>query len=271
MPADAGGDAGRAHRRPDPRALRAGPPGRRRTPQPADAAGRGRPASSGASATRAACSRSACWRSRCAARCRSTRCRRGASASSASPCRHRPVGLHAGRCAARSTPTSTSAPPPRSGCCTASPAARTSSACCRRWRCRPPPRRSATSPASRIGTVAAMSGFAYGLGLIGGPDDAPRHRRWLLSASSAAGDRRRPGLDARLKARGAAAAPPRRSQPSQDQTLQVQASQERPAVPGGRGPGSASRRSTRRRRRPPRRRARRPRTARRRRGASRCR
>ena len=37
-----------------------------------------------------------------------------------------------------------------------------------------------------IGTVAAMSGFAYGVGLISGPDDAPRHRRWLLTASSAA-------------------------------------------------------------------------------------
>jgi len=36
-----------------------------------------------------------------------------------------------------------------------------------------------------IGTVAAMSGFAHGLGLIAGSDDAPRHRRWLLSASSA--------------------------------------------------------------------------------------
>ena len=36
-----------------------------------------------------------------------------------------------------------------------------------------------------LGTVAAMSGFAGGLGLIGGSDDAPRHRRWLLSASSA--------------------------------------------------------------------------------------
>jgi hypothetical protein len=36
-----------------------------------------------------------------------------------------------------------------------------------------------------FGTVAAMSGFAYGLGLIGGSDDASRHRRWLLSASSA--------------------------------------------------------------------------------------
>ena len=36
-----------------------------------------------------------------------------------------------------------------------------------------------------IGTVAAMSGFAHGLGLIAGSDDAPRHRRWLLTASSA--------------------------------------------------------------------------------------
>ena len=30
-----------------------------------------------------------------------------------------------------------------------------------------------------------MTGFAGGLGLIGGSDDAPRQRRWLLSASSA--------------------------------------------------------------------------------------
>jgi hypothetical protein len=37
-----------------------------------------------------------------------------------------------------------------------------------------------------LGTVAAMTSFAHGLGLIGGPDDAPRQRRWLLSASSAA-------------------------------------------------------------------------------------
>ena len=36
-----------------------------------------------------------------------------------------------------------------------------------------------------LGTVAAMSAFAGGLGLIGGSDHAPRHRRWLLSASSA--------------------------------------------------------------------------------------
>jgi hypothetical protein len=36
-----------------------------------------------------------------------------------------------------------------------------------------------------LGTVAAMSAFAGGLGLLGGSDDAPRHRRWLLSASSA--------------------------------------------------------------------------------------
>ena len=36
-----------------------------------------------------------------------------------------------------------------------------------------------------FGTVAAMSGFAYGLGLIGGSDDATWHRRFLLSASSA--------------------------------------------------------------------------------------
>ena len=34
------------------------------------------------------------------------------------------------------------------------------------------------------GTVVAMSGFAFGLGLIGS-EHAPRHRRWLLSASSA--------------------------------------------------------------------------------------
>ena len=37
-----------------------------------------------------------------------------------------------------------------------------------------------------IGTVAAMSGFAHGLGFIAGSTDAPRHRRWLLTASSAA-------------------------------------------------------------------------------------
>ena len=37
-----------------------------------------------------------------------------------------------------------------------------------------------------LGTVAGMTGFAGGLGVLGGPDDAPRHRRWLLSASSAA-------------------------------------------------------------------------------------
>jgi hypothetical protein len=36
-----------------------------------------------------------------------------------------------------------------------------------------------------LGTVAAMSAFAGGLGFIGGSDAAPRHRRWLLSASSA--------------------------------------------------------------------------------------
>ena len=36
-----------------------------------------------------------------------------------------------------------------------------------------------------LGTVAGMSGFACGVGLIGGSEDAPRHRRWLLSASSA--------------------------------------------------------------------------------------
>jgi hypothetical protein len=36
------------------------------------------------------------------------------------------------------------------------------------------------------GTVAAMSGFAGVLGWLGGDDDAPRHRRWLLTASSAA-------------------------------------------------------------------------------------
>lgn len=36
-----------------------------------------------------------------------------------------------------------------------------------------------------LGTVAGMTGFAGGLGVLGGPDDAPRHRRWLLSASSA--------------------------------------------------------------------------------------
>jgi len=34
------------------------------------------------------------------------------------------------------------------------------------------------------GTVVAMSGFAFGLGLIGS-ERAPQHRRWLLSASSA--------------------------------------------------------------------------------------
>ena len=37
-----------------------------------------------------------------------------------------------------------------------------------------------------IGTVVAMSGFAHGLGFMAGSDDAPRHRRWLLTASSAA-------------------------------------------------------------------------------------
>ena len=37
-----------------------------------------------------------------------------------------------------------------------------------------------------IGTVAGMSGFAFGMGLLGQAADAPRHRRWLLSASSAA-------------------------------------------------------------------------------------
>jgi len=36
-----------------------------------------------------------------------------------------------------------------------------------------------------VGTVAAMSGFAHGLGLVAGSDDAPRHRRLILSASSA--------------------------------------------------------------------------------------
>jgi hypothetical protein len=36
-----------------------------------------------------------------------------------------------------------------------------------------------------IGTVAAMSGFAHGIGLVAGSDDAPRHRRLILSASSA--------------------------------------------------------------------------------------
>jgi hypothetical protein len=36
-----------------------------------------------------------------------------------------------------------------------------------------------------LGTVAGMTGFASGLGVLGGPDDSPRHRRWLLSASSA--------------------------------------------------------------------------------------
>jgi hypothetical protein len=37
-----------------------------------------------------------------------------------------------------------------------------------------------------LGTVAGMSGFAGALGLFAGGDDAPRQRRWLLSASSAA-------------------------------------------------------------------------------------
>ena len=37
-----------------------------------------------------------------------------------------------------------------------------------------------------LGTVVAMSGFAHGLGFIAGSEDAPRHRRWLLTASSAA-------------------------------------------------------------------------------------
>jgi len=37
-----------------------------------------------------------------------------------------------------------------------------------------------------VGTVAGMSGFAFGMGLLGHAADAPRHRRWLLSASSAA-------------------------------------------------------------------------------------
>jgi hypothetical protein len=36
-----------------------------------------------------------------------------------------------------------------------------------------------------LGTVAGMSGFAGGIGLFAGGDDAPRQRRWLLSASSA--------------------------------------------------------------------------------------
>lgn len=36
-----------------------------------------------------------------------------------------------------------------------------------------------------LGTVAGMSGFAFGMGLVGAASDAPRHRRWLLSASSA--------------------------------------------------------------------------------------
>jgi hypothetical protein len=36
-----------------------------------------------------------------------------------------------------------------------------------------------------LGTVGSMSAFAFGVGLIGGQDEAPRHRRWLLSASSA--------------------------------------------------------------------------------------
>ena len=35
-----------------------------------------------------------------------------------------------------------------------------------------------------VGTVGAMSGFAFGLGLIGS-ERAPRHRQWLLTASSA--------------------------------------------------------------------------------------
>jgi hypothetical protein len=36
-----------------------------------------------------------------------------------------------------------------------------------------------------VGTVAAMSAFAGGVGLLDGMIDGPRHRRWLLSASSA--------------------------------------------------------------------------------------
>lgn len=36
-----------------------------------------------------------------------------------------------------------------------------------------------------LGTVAGMSGFAHGLGLIHDAADAPRHRRLILSASSA--------------------------------------------------------------------------------------
>ena len=37
-----------------------------------------------------------------------------------------------------------------------------------------------------LGTVAAMSGFAGAFGLLAGGADAPRQRRWLLTASSTA-------------------------------------------------------------------------------------
>jgi hypothetical protein len=37
-----------------------------------------------------------------------------------------------------------------------------------------------------VGTIAGMSGFSSVLGWLGGHENAPRHRRWLLTASSAA-------------------------------------------------------------------------------------